>query len=314
MARFRESKVDITVLDTPASPEKGLPSMPSMGQTSGPVLDRSIGDIIAELRNLTAEQVEQVLARQREAGLRFGEAAVALGFASKADVLFALAQQFHYPYTPEEQRTRNPELVTLNEPFGTRAEYFRALRSQLMMRLFVEGQPRQALAVISSNTGDGKTYCASNLAVVLAQLGGRTLLVDADMRGPRVQEVFGLENRAGLSGILSGRADKGVIQQVAGVPSLFVLPVGITPPNPMELVERPAFGLLMRELASKFDHVVVDTPAAVLGADAAVIAARCGTALIVARKHVSKLAQMHQLLASFVGSPAKLAGVVMNEF
>lgn len=317
MAKFRDSTPDVTVvesaLDRPfASPVQAPP--PSLAEATGAGPDRSIGDIIAELRNLSADQVEQILQRQRDTGLRFGEAAVALGFASKEDVLFALAQQFHYPYTPEEKRTVNAELVTLNEPFGPRAEHFRALRSQLMMRLFVEGQTRHAVAIISPDRADGKTYCAANLAVTLAQLGGRTLLVDADMRGPRVHEVFKLENRTGLSGILSGRADKGVIQQVPGVSSLFVLPVGTTPPNPLELVERPAFGLLMRELASKFDHVVVDTPAAVVGADSAVIASRCGAALVVARKNTSRLAMLQELVASFAGSPVRLAGVVVNEF
>ena len=103
-----------------------------------------------------------------------------------------------------------------------------------------------------------------------------------------------------------------MIQQVPGVPSLFVLPVGITPPNPLELVERPAFGLLMRELAAKFDHVVVDTPAAIYGADAAVIAARCGAALVIARKDASRVGMLQDLVASFAGSPAKLAGVVVT--
>jgi capsular exopolysaccharide synthesis family protein len=182
------------------------------------------------------------------------------------------------------------------------------------MRLFSDAEPRRAIAIISPEAGDGKTYCAANLAVTLAQLGGRTLLVDADMRGPRIHELFRLKTQAGLSSILSGRSDGNVIQQVAGVPSLFVLPVGTTPPNPLELVERPAFGLLMRELASKFDHVVVDTPAAVYGADAAVIAARCGAALILARRDRSRLGMLQELVASFAGSPAKIAGVVVNEF
>jgi protein-tyrosine kinase len=317
MAKFRDSAPDATVLEAGVSSRQpfAAPPAPLGGvQQTDETPDRSIGDIIAELRNLTAEQVERVLAYQRDHGVRFGEAAVALGYASKEDVLFALSQQFHYPYAPEEQRKLSPELVALNEPFSPRAESFRALRSQVMMRLFGEGEPRRAVALISPDAGDGKTYCAANLAVTLAQLGGRTLLVDADMRGPRVHEVFHLKNQAGLSGILSGRSDKQVIQQVPGVPSLFVLPVGTTPPNPLELVERPAFGLLMRELASKFDHVIVDTPAAVYGADASVIAARCGAALVIARKDASRVALLQELVASFEGSPVKLAGVVVNEF
>jgi chain length determinant protein tyrosine kinase EpsG len=313
MAKFRDSAPDAAaVLEAVAQP-RPQPT-PTQAAPANAGHDRSIGDILAELRNLTAEQVEKVLERQREAGIRFGEAAVALGYASKDDVLFALSQQFHYPYAPEEQRKVSPELVALNEPFSPRAETFRDLRSQLMMRLFTDSAPRHALAIISPDAGDGKTYCAANLAVTLAQLGGRTLLVDADMRGPRLHEVFKLANRSGLSGILSGRSDNQVIQQVPGVPSLFVLPVGTMPPNPLELVERPAFGLLMRELVAKFDHVVVDTPAAIYGADSAVIAARCGTALIIARKDASRVAMLQNLVFSLDGSSAKLAGVVMNEF
>ena len=323
MAKFRDSTDDTTVL--PASAGAGSIAGASVTQgdaSAAPdpaVHDRSIGDILAELRHLSADQVEKILAHQRAKGVRFGEAAVALGLASKDDVIFALAQQFHYPYAPEEQRKLQGDLVALNEPFSARAESFRALRSQLMMRLFSDadtqgGRGGVALAVISPNSGDGKTYTATNLAVTLAQLGGRTLLVDADMRSPRVHEVFQLGNQAGLSSILSGRADKQVIQQVAAIPSLFVLPVGTTPPNPQELVERPAFGMLLRELVAKFDHVVVDTPAAVHGADAAVIAAKCGAALVLARKNVSRSAALRELVASLAGAPVKLAGVVFNEF
>ena len=322
MAKFRDSTDDTTVL--PAAHANAGASVNPDAASAGfaapdpAVHDRSIGDILAELRHLSADQVEKVLAHQRDKGVRFGEAAVALGLASKDDVIFALAQQFHYPYAPEEQRKLQGDLVALNEPFSARAESFRALRSQLMMRLFSDadamGGPGRALAVISPDTGDGKTYTATNLAVTLAQLGGRTLLVDADMRSPRVHEVFQLGNQAGLSSILSGRADKQVIQQVAAIPSLFVLPVGTTPPNPQELVERPAFGMLLRELVAKFDHVVVDTPAAVHGADAAVIAAKCGAALVLARKNVSRSAALRELVASLAGAPVKLAGVVFNEF
>lgn len=305
MAKFRESPVHDDNVATATRPE---------GEADA-VHDRSIGAIISDTRSLSADQVEKILAHQREKGIRFGEAAVALGFASADDVLFALAQQFHYPYAPEERRKISPELVMLNQPFSLQAESFRAIRSQLMMRTFVEVDgPRPALAVVSPDTGDGKTYFAANLSVALAQLGGRTLLVDADMRGPRQHEVFNLSDKAGLSGILSGRAESQVVQQVPGVPSLFVLPVGITPPNPVELVERPAFGLLIRELSTKFDHVIVDTPALVYGSDATVIAARCGSAIVIARRNESRVGALQDLVAMLSGTPAKLAGVIMNDF
>ena len=316
MAKFRDGAPDSVFSESipAASPRSAPEAVAKAAEEQGPAVhDRSIGDILAELRNLSASQVEKILEHQRAKGVRFGEAAVALGMVSKDDVLFALSQQFHYPYSPQEGRKFGTELVTLNEPFSPRAEHFRALRSQLMMRVYTEPGLRQAVAVISPGVGDGRTYCAANLAVTLAQLGGRTLLVDADMRGPRVHEVFKLQNQVGLSGILSGRSDKQVIRQVAGISSLFVLPVGTTPPNPLELVERPAFGLLMRELATKFDHVIVDTPAALHGADAAVIAARCGAALVVARRNAVRVQALNELVASFAGSPAKLVGAVMNE-
>lgn len=305
MAKFRDS----------SAKEFTQTAIPVEDSEEGAVVDRSIGDIIAETRNLSADQVEQILARQRERGERFGEAAIQLGFASTDDVLFALAQQFHYPYAPEEQRKLSPELVALNQPFSVQAEAFRAIRSQVMMRVFNEQRDaNRALAIVSPDSGDGKTFFAANLAVTLAQLGGRTLLVDADMRGPRQHEVFNLPNKSGLSGILSGRAQSQVVQQVPGVSSLFLLPVGITPPNPLELVERPAFGLLIRELISKFDHVVVDTPAAVYGSDSAVIASRCGAALVIARKDQGRVASLQDLVGTLADGTAKLAGVIVNEF
>jgi len=276
--------------------------------------DRSIGDIIRDARSLSAAEVEQVLSYQREKGIRFGEAAIALGLASEEEVLSALAEQFHYPLAAADKRSNNPELVTLNQPFSVQAEAFRAIRSQVTMRMSPSREARTPLAVISASTGDGKTFFAANLAVALAQLGGRTLLVDADLRSPRQHEVFGLNNNAGLSSILSGRAESQVIQQADGVSNLFVLPGGPLPPNPAELVERPAFGLLMRELNSKFDYVVVDTPAAERGVDSAVIAARCGTALVIARKHVSQVAGLQDLVASLTGSSVIIAGAIVNEF
>ena len=318
MAKFRNSVIEDVEVDEPpvtSTPREAEPAAAPRSGRRTETTDRAIGAIIAEQRGLSPDQIERILAYQRERGLRFGEAAIALGFASTEDVLYALSQQFHYPYAAEEQRRASPELIALNQPFSAQAEAFRAVRSQLTMRLAAEAVgERRAIAVVSPEGQDGKTFFTANLAITLAQLGGRTLLVDADLRGPRQHEVFGIDNTVGLSGVLSGRTEAKVIQPVPGVHNLYVLPVGITPPNPLELVERPAFGLLMRELLSRFEHVVVDTPAAIYGSDAAVIAARCGAALVIARQGRSRLSELQDLVATLSEGPARLAGVVMNEF
>lgn len=278
------------------------------------VTDRPIGGILTETQRLQVGQIDQVLEYQRRKGLRFGEAAVALKFITEDDVMFALSQQFHYPYAPHTRRDLSGELVAAMQPFSEQAEAFRALRSQLMMRMFMPGAVPRALAVVSPEKGDGKTFFAANLAIVMAQLGGRTLLIDANLRGPRIHQLFSTPEGAGLSGVLSGRQQANVIHQIADLSTLFVLPVGVTPPNPLELVERPAFSRLLSELLGKFDHVIVDTPAAERGSDAGVIAARCGAALVVARRHQSRLGALHQLVSRLKDSPAQLAGMVINEY
>lgn len=279
----------------------------------GSVVDRSIGSFLREVRNLTDEQVEKILIYQREHGVRFGDSAMALALATKGDVLWALSQQFHYPYASGELLQFDRELVVATEPFGEQAEAFRELRSQLLMGLFASDQPRSALAVLSAATGDGKTYFAANMAVALSQLGGRTLLIDADMRTPRQHHLFGIQRTNGLSGILAGRSEVDVIQQVNELPSLYVLPVGTLPPNPLELVQRPAFGILLRELLLKFDHVIVDTPAARHGADARVIATQCGAALLLGRRHASSVKALQAMIRALERTPTKLAGVLLND-
>jgi chain length determinant protein tyrosine kinase EpsG len=279
--------------------------------------ERSIGEIISQANNLSPEQIEQVLAYQRDKGVRFGEAAIALGLASSDDVLWALAQQFHYPYSQDSTKGLvHSDLVVANRPFSDQAEAFRTMRSHLIMKMYSDpSQPRQALAVLSPDSGDGKSYFAANMAVAFSQLSGRTLLIDADMRNPRQQEIFGLQDKSsGLSSILSGRATSNVIHHIPQLPSLYVLPVGVVPPNPIELVERPAFGLLVRELMSKFDRVIVDTPAASLGADGAVIAAKCGAAVLLARRDHSSVTTMQNIVHTIGLANTRIVGSIMNEF
>lgn len=302
-SQFQASKMD---------PRGASTAFPDTQQVSN---EPSIGDLIRQANNLSPEQIQDILKYQQENGLRFGEAAVALGLANSDDVMWALAQQFHYPYAGEAVSRLPAELVVATKPFSEQAEAFRTMRSNMIMRLYSDTGPRQALAVVSPDSGDGKTYFAANLAAAFSQLSGRTLLIDADMRNPRLHEIFNLHGKTvGLSSILSGRAANNVICPIKELPSLFVLPVGATPPNPLELIERPAFGLLIRELLTKFDQVIVDTPAASLGSDGAVIAARCGAAVVIARENKSRMYALQQLLTTMSMGPIKLVGTVMNEF
>jgi chain length determinant protein tyrosine kinase EpsG len=297
--------------------EKTTASVEGPGPTEEDV--RSIGDILRSMRELTSNQVGEILAHQRSYGVKFGEAAIALGYVSMDDVLRALAEQFNYAYGDAESERANPELVTLHQPFGHQAEAFRAIRAQIMLRTDpseAAGAPKvkRALAVVSPNTGDGKTFFCANLGIALAQLGGRTLVVDGDLRGPRLHELFSVQSNSGMAGLLSGRRGESVVRAVKGVSNLFVMPVGIRPPNPLELLQGPAFGMLLREVLAKFDHVVVDTPAGQYGADAVVAAARCGAALVVARRDVSQLGALQEMVQNLATADVKLAGVVMNEF
>jgi protein-tyrosine kinase len=294
-------------LDTP-----WIPAPEAVGIET--LVSQPIGELIAKEGSLTTEHIDQIVAHQSRSGLRFGEAAVALGLATREDVLYALAKQFHYPYAPADRQEPRPEVVSAEQPFSKQAESFRAIRGQLMMRVFQDPAEKPALAIISANSGDGKTYFSANLATVLSQLGGRTLLIDADMRGPRQHEVFKVPNSTGLSGLLSGRGNQQAICNVPNLPSLFLLPGGPVPPNPLELIERPNFSVLIRELVNQFDYVIVDTPAGSYGSDASALAMKCGAALCVARHRNSKLLGLQELIVTMSAGSVKLAGVIMNEY
>lgn len=276
---------------------------------------RRIGELVAARAGLTALQLEQVTRHALQRRLRWGDAAVQLGLASADEVLAALAEQYGYPMAPRGETGYGRELVMLAQPFSRQAEALRAVRNRLTRDAQRGDETLRAVAVISPGRREGKTFLAANLAVALAQRGGRTVVVDADLRGPRLHEVFELPPGLGLSGVLGGRvAVPDVLRPVAGVAGLAVLPAGHVPPNPLELLERPAFAQLLAALQARFDHVVVDTAAAAWGADPFAVADRCSGALLVARRDHVTMAALQTLVATLGEGPARLAGLVMNEF
>lgn len=277
-------------------------------------VNKSIGSIVSEANNLSPEQVETILEHQRQTGLKFGEAGVALGILKPKDVIWALAQQFSYPYVLPNSASVSSELVTACDPFSTAAESFRDIRSQILQTNAEMGSGRRPLAVVSPASGDGRTYVAANLAVTFSQLGARTILVDADMRNPGLQRVFNLDAKSGLSSVLAGRSEANVIQPIKAFENLFVLPVGIVPPNPLELVQGRAFSQLMLDLVLRFDQVIVDTTAFTRGADAKVIARQCGEALVVARPGVSRMPELQEIAQTLNKPNFNVHGIVTNRY
>ena len=288
-------------------------SSPLVSSASRKDSERKIGAILVDAGRIKPDEVDRVLRLQLEKRLRFGEAAVQLGIVTPADVEFALSSQFDYPYVALGDSTVSNDLVAAHAPFSPKVEALRAVRSELLLRWF-NGEPAQkALAVVSAARKEGRSFIAANLAVVFAQLGKRTLLIDADLRNPVLHRLFNLDNGPGLSEILSGRAGPEASKRIATLRDLYVLPAGTIPRNPADLLARAQFARLLNELAVYFDFIIVDTPAAAASTDAQTVAACTGAALIVALRDASRVAQVRSVSDSLVAAKAAIVGSVLND-
>jgi len=272
----------------------------------------SIGVLLLEAGKITPQNAEDVLALQREAGIRFGEAARRLGLVDEADIQQVLARQFDYPYVQVGEKQFSPKLVAAFQPFSRQVEMLRAVRSQLMMRWFARG--RKALAIVGAGPGDGASLFAANLAVVFSQLGERTLLVDANLRHPAQHKIFDLQGRSGLSDMLAGRATMESVAPIDGFVSLSVLPSGTQPPNPAELLARQAFTGLNRQLEASHDIVLYDTPDLATAADALPVMARAKGVLVVVRKNQTSLYDVAAVGEQAAQAGAEVVGSVLVDF
>lgn len=276
--------------------------------------DDRIGGILAGEGKLGAVDVEQVLQLQRAKGFRFGEAALRLGLITEDDLRRAVARQHGLPNLLYDSESISRELIVAHDPFHPRVEELRALRTQLLIRWSKMHIKRRMLAIVSPGAGEGRSYLAANLAVVFSQLGERTILIDADMRAPRQHRIFNLQNQVGLSTVLSGRAGRSAVVPVSESGTLSLLVAGACPPNPQELLLRTAFPTLLGELGTTFDVIIFDTPPAKFYADAQGLAFHAGSALVLARKDHTCLADMTSVIRKLGGTGAHIAGTVFNAF
>ncbi len=146
--------------------------------------------------------------------------------------------------------------VLPDEPKSILAESFRTARVNL--QYLNANSQRQVIGFTSSSSGEGKTFCALNLATVMAQSGKRTIIVDADMRRPNLLKSLDMTEGIGLSTWLIGEAGIDQLVQRTDIPGLDVIGAGPIPPNPLDLAESPRLAELITSLRSKYDHVIVD--------------------------------------------------------
>lgn len=271
----------------------------------------SIGAILLTQGKLDAAAVDKVMALQHREGWRFGEAAMRLNLISHGDLVDALHQQYGLPLRSAGANL-SAELVTVHSPDHACNEELRMLRTRLLLRWRQGGAMRRVLAVVSPGSGEGRSYLAANLAVLFAQLGDRTLLIDGDLRKPRQHQIFGIPDRIGLSAMLTGRADRSAVKAIPSFPQLAVVAAGAPPPKPLELLSRPALGDLLDAYAAEFDVVLIDTPPAQRFSDAQVIGYHAGSALLVTRFGHTRVSEAQQVMRQLSDTGVTLLGSLIN--
>jgi capsular exopolysaccharide synthesis family protein len=200
-------------------------------------------------------------------------------------------------------------LVVSPGSHSARAEALRQLRTNLQ---YVDvDRPIKTLVVTSAVPGEGKSSTACGLAVLFAEAGKRVLIIDADLRRPRIAEYLGLEGAVGLTTVLVGKASVDDVVQRYGT-DLWVLSSGFLPPNPSELLGSQHMAALLDDLREKFDMIIVDCPPLLPVTDGAVVAARADGALLLARSRKTTSTQVAAAVKALESVDARLLGCVLN--
>lgn len=202
------------------------------------------------------------------------------------------------------------DLLTLYDPQSIHSEAFRTLRASLLVS-FPQNPPRTIL-VTSSQAGEGKTFVASNLAVTLAQLDKKVVLLDADMRNPRLHTVWNLSNDTGLTQFLTTDISSSIVTRPTRCDGLYVITSGTRTPRPAELLSSKRLDELLLELQREFDHIIIDTPPVMPVSDSLVLAAKCNCVILVVRAGVTHREVVHMASERLIRFDATMAGAILN--
>ena len=209
-----------------------------------------------------------------------------------------------------DSAVKKAPLIVDNHAKSVRAEAFRQLRTNLQ---FIDvDRPAHVMVVTSSIAAEGKSTTATNLAIIFSEAGRSVLLIEADLRRPRVSDYLGLDRSVGLTNVLAGQVSVDDVLQEWGRGGLTVLSSGSLPPNPSELLGSQNMASLLAELRERFEIIIVDTPPLLPVTDAAVAAVNVDGVVLVVRHGKTKRQQVSGALASLRAVDARILGCVLN--
>lgn len=193
-------------------------------------------------------------------------------------------------------------------PFSVK-EAYKLSRTNILFSLAEEGC--KTIIVTSAYPGEGKTTTATNMALSFAQMGKRTLLIDADMRKPQAHHVFTINNQIGLSNVLGGFAKLG--ESICLLESgLCVITAGHIPPNPVELLGSQRMKTLLDELSEQYDYIFIDTPPVNVVSDAIVLSEIVSGVIMITKQGQSRKPELEEALAKLTFSQAKVLGFILT--
>jgi len=201
------------------------------------------------------------------------------------------------------------ELPVLHEPWSRVAETFRSMRTLLFANTMA---PPKVVLVTSARPGEGKTVASLNLASALAELGARTLLIDADLRHPRCHTALGVADGAGLTSWLAGQVELEAVIRPVAIENLFFLPAGPAPRSPAELVASPRMQWALALLRDRFDFIVLDTPPVLPVTDAIVLAREVDGVVLVVKGNQTDADEVRRARDRLVLGGANILGVAVN--
>ena len=213
--------------------------------------------------------------------------------------------------TAAPEQLASPELAVAMRPSSGVAEAARAVRTNIVF--MSPDEPFRTLLITSAGPSEGKTTVACSLAITMAQAGQRILLVDCDLRRPRIHRVFGIPNNEGVtSAVVDGASHEVAGIRATDIPNLWILPSGPLPPNPAELLQSEAFGRTLAKLKGDFDRVVIDSPPIVPVTDATILSTRVDGTVMVVRASVTTRELARRAARSLRDVSGRTAGVVLN--